>query len=992
MALRNVATVVIDAYANTPLDAPDRVAARLSAYLSKRINGRTCLPGPLVLRTRNEQAPFPIAAVLTEGANHFLVVPVTPGQWAQAGNAVATMRRLMLDRTWGLQLLGTSEGFQLGVSRGAAYGPDAVKIILVKTQVSTGISITKSPSADARLIHLVDACTLFDSIDTVEELARFWIYVDGLKQIGGSAFSDIGDLFGSFRDAHAQILEGAIVPNFLALDPHWGASWRYEQLKAFWAKAPQVFPDEDCAWQTHELRATSSLMRLTAKNAPKLAWSSSIGSCTLHFILDVEAVELEPEDGRLLELFVHCAADSLAERAELIEPYLQLPFQRIKLDCFSAPHLLPSQSVDQTNEAAALPLIAAWEETRRNSSHGYQARLTVNLARLMQELEDNKDAHFEVACATAVVERLFKALGGEIPTALRKSLADTAGRLPRFTLSRAQRTVDVPDFTDAQLPRPEDYKVARRDLAFLLKGQGVAPGTYMLEDAKSLIIQARAAYRDAVHRRIRSLDRDSLLRYCVEQYDAMIASYDREERRIKQSLCHQVDFDREQDLAEAHDKFVRESKNFRYLLESSVVLTTPQASPASAEAIMSILAMVDWLFVLYVASDVLHNGIDVGGLRVDDQYVPEVFYSASRDAHEESFRREQAALRLGINVTEEDQVRAAQSMEAYIAALDTAFEKDLRFSYSDLLRVLSALIHWVSVGGDKVLACGYVSDRKTIAERAVLAHPNLPMDAALEVIDFLVLAPDHAWRLIGRELPVDDVPVWEHAKRGSRHTIRPLIALTDGRLLWGAAAVERARRIWSGSISAGYLPADYPWPTVRAAVGQLKKELEDELEDRAHEVCARALPYALKGIDFRDRFPKERFPDVGDFDVLAYRPEDNLWLTVECKYNQPAFSLKDTRRLRDRIFGGGSERGQLRKIEARREFITKHVETLRTLLGWPAPADKPFVLMELYVSKDTHFWLRFPPYEVPTHFVQIDTLNAWLQRQVIGLGPSLPDA
>ena len=194
--------------------------------------------------------------------------------------------------------------------------------------------------------------------------------------------------------------------------------------------------------------------------------------------------------------------------------------------------------------------------------------------------------------------------------------------------------------------------------------------------------------------------------------------------------------------------------------------------------------------------------------------------------------------------------------------------------------------------------------------------------------------------------------------------------------------MNRATRIWTGSISAGYLPADYPWPAVREEVGQLKKELEDGLEDRAHAICARTMPFAAKGIDFKYRFPKQQFPDVGDFDVLAYRPEENLWLTVECKYNQPAFCLKDTRRLRDRIFGGGSELGQLRKIQRRRDFLIHNAETLRTLMGWPAPADKPFALTELYVSKDMHFWLRFPPYDVPTCFVQIDTLDAWLRANV----------
>lgn len=979
MALRNVVTVVIDAWNKDAQDAPALVAARLGSYLAKRIEKRSCLTGPFLLRSRSECVQLAIAAVLIDGPHIFIVVPVSPGQLSQTGKAVAAMRRVMRDREWGVQLVGTSDGFQLRDAQGAIPASTTVKIILVNTSVSTGISIIKPPSTDARLMSLVDACTIFDSIESVDELSRFWNYVDGLGEFGGSPLSDLGDLFGSFRDVHAQIIEGAVVPTFLSLDPHWGASWRYGQLKEFWTRAPLFFPDEDSAWETYERERESSLTRVTAKNAPKLAWSSAIGTSTLHFILNVDAVGLEPLDGRLLELFVHCAADSIAERASIIAPFLQLPYRRVNLYCFSASHLLASADDEQTQQAVVMPLITAWGEMPRQDVHSYRAKLTVNLAKLAQDLEDAEDAYFEVECAVAVVEHLFEALGGSMPAELHEALAGTAGRQPRFTLNHMQRMVDVPDFTRPQVPRLEDYKVARRDLAILLKAQGVVPGEYTLEAAKALINPARAAYRDAVHQRIRALDRESLLRYCIEHYDALIASYNREELRIKQSLRHEVDYDREHSLAEAHENFVRESRNYRYLLESAVVLTSPQASPAHAETVFSVLAMVDWLFVLYGASDVLHNGIDVGGLRVDGQYVPEVFYSEVRDKQEEVFGREVAALRLGVNVAEDDKVTTALSMQAYMALLDAAFAKDLGFTYSQMLQVLSTLIRWVSVGGAKELACGYVSTRQAIAEQAVAAYPDLPLDAALAVIEFLLLAPEQAWRLIGKDIVEGDVPVWEHSKRGSRHTIRPLIELPDGRVLWGAAVVERAKRIWTGSISAGYLPADYSWPTVSAAVGQLKKELEDSLEDRAHEVCSRAMPYAMKGIDFKYRFPRQQFPDVGDFDVLAYKPEENQWLTIECKYNQPAFCLKDTRRLRDRIFGGGSELGQLRKIERRRDFLIQNADTLRTLLGWPAPAEKPFSLTELYVSKDMHFWLRFPPYEVPTRFVQIDTLDAWLR-------------
>ena len=60
--------------------------------------------------------------------------------------------------------------------------------------------------------------------------------------------SDLADLFGSFRDSHGQIIDGAIVPNMIMLDPHWGANWRYTQLREYWGEAPSNFPDDVSAW------------------------------------------------------------------------------------------------------------------------------------------------------------------------------------------------------------------------------------------------------------------------------------------------------------------------------------------------------------------------------------------------------------------------------------------------------------------------------------------------------------------------------------------------------------------------------------------------------------------------------------------------------------------------------------------------------------------------------------------------------------------------
>ncbi|WP_051911391.1 hypothetical protein [Methylomicrobium agile] len=139
----------------------------------------------------------------------------------------------------------------------------------------------------------------------------------------------------------------------------------------------------------------------------------------------------------------------------------------------------------------------------------------------------------------------------------------------------------------------------------------------------------------------------------------------------------------------------------------------------------------------------------------------------------------------------------------------------------------------------------------------------------------------------------------------------------------------------------------------------------------------------MRGVDFFHRFPGEHFPDVGDFDVLAYWPFTNTLVTVECKYNKPPFSVKDSRRLRDEIFGKdeADRKGQFSKIARRRDFVKEHRSRMLELLKWPPAVVAEGRDVEMYVSRDLHWWMVHPPYPVPTEFVRVDSLDDWLKSE-----------
>jgi hypothetical protein len=126
------------------------------------------------------------------------------------------------------------------------------------------------------------------------------------------------------------------------------------------------------------------------------------------------------------------------------------------------------------------------------------------------------------------------------------------------------------------------------------------------------------------------------------------------------------------------------------------------------------------------------------------------------------------------------------------------------------------------------------------------------------------------------------------------------------------------------------------------------------------------------------------FDDVGDFDVFAYWPDSNLLVTVECKYNRPPYTLKDGRRLRDRMFGNAEDdkAGQFSRIRRRRQFIQKNRPRLLELLNWPISLTTPIWDKELYVSRDIYYWMINPPYAVPTMFARVDGLDTWIRSEL----------
>nr|WP_288500598.1 hypothetical protein [uncultured Pseudomonas sp.] len=873
-----------------------------------------------------------------------------------------------------------ADGRVLMLSSEGGGGPsaDELHILVVITQSSTALGSIAVPEMPTRMMPLADFITIFDSLEDLAELERYWKYVDEQQGLFRASFAGHADMFASFKDSHEVLVDGAMAPTLIMLDPHWGTSWRFRELETFWSRAPCVFPDGSSGWQVAD--GTEGVVELKSRHHNSLAYSTEVGACTVQTQIIISR-DMKVEDGRMVDMFAQLLADSLYRCRELISD----------AQLFELPHVVfrcepdPTSTIDSSESPEPLekfPSVVI--SASQNGSHKGQIRLRLDVRAVLAGLNAASDGAFEVRCLVETLTAYHNACGMELPPRLAERLRTKPSEPARFHMTVVNRYVDVPDHVAPVIPSPTEYKLARKHLAVAMKELGLSPGRYELSDAKARIDPASERLRFHIESRLATLDRHELLQTCIEQHDALLIAERMKVQRTRQSLSHAVEYDRLEAVEDARKEFGSVARHYRYILEKVVSSPKTGVERVDDSVLRELIGLVDWYMVLTGASNFLHNGIDVGGVDIDDSFIPQVFYSSDSNQREEQFAREYAKSRLGIGINEQDVVEGASTELLSSQKIRQAFRADLGFELQHLLNALVVLSQAQRWGFAPELSLSYSADPARLAQVFVESVEGLKIVEACKVVEFLTLSEKYVRRLPGRDVDEIDVPYWEHNKRLHRYAIRPLIV--DGAALrWGAEQASRTMSIWTSSVRDGYLPADFDWPSVGPAIREVKEGIEKRLEIRTEQIFQRHTPYVVRGLDFFKRFRSEGFDDVGDFDVLAYWPDTNTLVTVECKYNQPPYTMKDSRRLRDRIFGKteSDRAGQFSRILRRRQFVEKNRPQMLQLLNWPAATDKTQRDVELYVSREVHYWMIHPPYPVQTKFVRVDALDSWINNELI---------
>jgi hypothetical protein len=976
MAVRSAPGTVIDHWAKkkAPSISP-QVHSRLGQFVFERYDGT--LPGPVVLVLGGEIcSELPISSVTSAPTGVYLICACDHELVdKQAAVAAAILAKARQAKNIRFKLIG---GPEVLLSSDGVNGPsaDELYIILAPALATTSVGLLNLPDKPVRLLPLADLITIFDSLKNLEDLERYWAFCDGQRSALSPFSRGPADLFASFMDTDEVLVDGAVEPTMISLDPNWGTSWRFKALAEFWSRAPRVFPDRTSGWRLSE--GPEGVIEMSSRGRKVICYSTLVGDCTVQALLDIKD---DLEDTRMVNLFIQILADSSfrCRRQLAAAPLFQSDHVLFVCKRSVSSTIVGDDETDSAADKNAGPVVTAAEGT---FSRAAVIHLEVDVRSVLTGLTDAPDGHFEVRCLAEAIRKSHDALGMALPKGLEEAILSMSGGLARYTLRVTARRVDVPEHPPVVIPRMSDYKLARKQLAEVIRDLGLAPGRYALSEAKEKIDLASAKFRLRIDGRLAQLDRLQLIRACIEQHDALLATERERIERARQSLSHEVDYDRVDAIEEAREQYGTVARHYRYLLEKAVSSQASGPGEVTLDVLRELVGKVDWLMSLASASDILHNGVDVAGVTIDDSFIPEVFYSDGSNDRDVRFAREYAKTRLGLGENRKDLVEGDSEALLASAGFNNAFETDLRFNLSDLFASLSVLAQAQHRGFSKDLSLSYGAKPKSLAEKLASEIKDLGLEKAERIVVFLTLSETGLLRLVGRDIQEGEVPYWEHSKRVHRYAIRPLVQVGD-ELRWGAEAASRCMFNWMSSVRDGYLPADFGWPNVEPAVRQVKASIEKRLELRGEDIFRRHTSFVARGIDFYRKFRAEGFEDVGDFDVLSYWPDHNLLVAVECKYNQPAYTMKDGRRIRDKIFGRkDDDKGQIGKVLRRGIFLEQHRTRMLELLGWPNPSKAPERYVELYVSRDIYYWMVHPPYPVPTHFVRISTLDSWLKTEL----------
>ena len=853
---------------------------------------------------------------------------------------------------------------------------DIFPIIIYPSIFMSVIGVLERPKdMPGDLFKLDEFLGIIDELDNSEQLLDFFDYLDKEKKI--VPFFSLLDVFASYKDSHGVLVEGASEYTQISLDPHWGSSLRYRNLRDFWTLYPSVnLFGSPRSWQLS--KETPSSIRLVARNQSNFAIFTNIGDTNLFFVAPL--LIMNRDQIELSNFLMECLEDVISQVRKLI---CNLSFFNKYKKCLI--FILPNSLVKHDDKFKHLNYLVnnrkTWcSEIASPEKNTPGIRIVFNGDLLQKKFEGNDNS--------AEIDLLFEFLSkiniicpdksyNSVKESIIKKLQN---QKPRFKMSLILPEADFPKYSSVVYPDIKEHKLARKLIAFDAKKLNIRPGKYENDEAKRIINEIRKKMVQNINSEVEKYDFKPSIPFLIEKSESIINLYEQDKRGVKKSSELKIDYDPRERYIEIHDKYINYLKNYNYLIEKFIQMNPQQIGEMiSIENLKYMLALVNEITILYNVSDALHYEIFNVSLNVSHDYLFEIEYEPEIDKKYKNYGERFYEHKTSLSDKNATTLLDIKETNQFIDKLDAAFLKELGFSLVNMLTTCRILSRWANCSKVEINTY-YTSNFDKLFK---VCNKNMSSFVEKEelnrILKFLTLEQSNILLIEDDLIPCDDLPVWEIKKRPNRYNVKPII-FVDDQYCWGPWSIYRVLLIWEGSITNGRLPFSINKKEIKKVINFGKKMIEDSLVTKACEIINKFTPFLDKEVGLHKRDKRGNHPEeLGDYDILAFLKQKNLILNIECKHLNQVFCLKDAKSLKEDIFGKGEDRGYIEKIIKRENYLKNESEKIMKIMNWPIDKNLPGII-SLFVSKNLYWWAINPPYTTNIKFVTIDSLGKYISN------------
>lgn len=828
-----------------------------------------------------------------------------------------------------------------------------------------------------KLMRLTDLVAIIDEVDDAEELVRFFDFKNAMHEEGGliSPFNSDLDLFGSFRDSYNVLVGGAINPQFISLDPHWGSNFRYKSLKEFWAVYPRdAFLENPRGWKVESVNSLGGAV--VFKSRTFFAYYRLIRVDQAELFIQTPAEYQSREQGVLTETLMDSLADSCGIYRENIENLAFASESGSVLIIFFPMSLVASNSRFK-HLLSLVPTDELWKmDITRLKSTQKGVRIVFNDTAVAERLIDATDRSLQVELFVDVLRQLNHSVPDENFPAVFTLLDAEKSKPNRFRRFARDKRISFPEFTHHIKAELRDFKLADKEIAKIANAKNVAPGDYDGKEAKKNITVLINELVKIVEARVSEFNIAEAIPAFITNVDSLTHEFDAEEARTENSLDQEVDYVREIESGKRKSDYLHVLHEHQYLIEKFVQLQPTGDGLLTQDAISQLLALVERLLHLYAVSDHIHYDIFPSTLQISHDFIARAQHVEDIGERIAEWGREQAQIRLGMIGTD-DRVSVGVDIATYMSELDEAFRVDQGFGFNDLISLQIMLCSW-AYDDSAAEHTFYSATGDEIANACEQRIQGFDLSTTDKILDFLTLHSDKVLMLEGAKEPTTDLPVWEHRKRSHRYGLRPLIKIGE-RYYWGPHSVESSK-IWASMTNTHKFPSDIEAATVAKLLNRYHEKYRVALQTKITEIVRRLTSHIEIEVSPSSRgFSVE---DIGDVDVFALTSDRRLLLNIESKVIDQAYANKDIKRISEKIFGrttskGEFEKGYVQRVEAREEFLKVSGKPLAESI-WGRVAEDVRVV-SIFVTPNSFWWTKFPPVKTDVNFVELSLLEDFIR-------------